>query len=49
VYSAEMFSARSTRRRGGAVRRGLLLAEVVPGPRGIVTRQLDVVSSFLLS
>ena len=44
-----MCSARSVRHRGWADRRGVLLSDVVPGPRGIVAGQLGVVSSFLLS
>ena len=49
AYCAEMCSARSTRDRGWAVRRGVLLNDVVPGPRGIVAGQSSVVFSFLLS
>jgi uncharacterized protein YqgC (DUF456 family) len=32
---------------GWAVRRGVLLGDVVPGPRGVVAGQSGVVSSFL--
>jgi hypothetical protein len=39
VVTAETYRARSTKSRGLAVRRGVLLGDVVPGPRGIVAGQ----------
>jgi hypothetical protein len=47
AYGAETCGARSTWHRDRAVRPGVLLGDVVPGPRGIVAGQSGVVSSFL--